>query len=126
MTAPRKPVKKKPRGRVTPADAADLDAVRRELELAVDKSELPRWRVDPDDARRSVARLVLALVDFLRQLLERQAIRRMEQGTLDAAQVESVGRALMELERTVVEMARAFGLDPRDLNLDLGPLGRLK
>jgi hypothetical protein len=74
---------------------------------------------------RSVARLVLALVEFLRQLLERQAIRRMEQGTLSEEEVERLGRALMRLEETVHDMARRFGLDPEDLNLDLGPLGNL-
>ncbi len=85
----------------------------------------PRWNASPDDVERSVARLVLALVDFLRQLMERQAIRRMEQGTLTEEEVERLGQALMRLEETVHDMARRFGLDPKDLNLDLGPLGNL-
>jgi hypothetical protein len=85
----------------------------------------PRWNASPEDVERSVARLVLALVEFLRQLLERQAIRRMEQGTLSEEEVERLGRALMRLEETVHDMARRFGLDPEDLNLDLGPLGNL-
>lgn len=85
----------------------------------------PRWNASPEDVERSVARLVLALVDFLRQLMERQAIRRMEQGTLTEEEVERLGQALMRLEETVHEMARRFGLDPEDLNLDLGPLGSL-
>jgi hypothetical protein len=84
-----------------------------------------RWNADPDDVQRSLARLVLALVEFLRQLMERQAIRRMEQGTLTAAQVESMGVALMRLEETVHELAERFGIDPEELNIDLGPLGRL-
>ena len=84
-----------------------------------------RWNVDPHDAQRSLARLVLALVEFLRRLMERQAVRRMEAGTLSDAEAEDIGAALMGLERTVRRLARAFGLDPRDLNLDLGPLGRL-
>ena len=62
---------------------------------------------------------------FIRQLLERQAIRRMDADTLTPEQVEGVGLALMRLEETVEEMARRFGLDPKELNLDLGPLGRL-
>jgi hypothetical protein len=103
----------------------DLVALRDQLETAVARSEVPRWSVDPDDARRSVARLVLALVEFVRQLLERQAIRRMEARTLTSTQVEAVGSALMELEQTVHDLARKFDLDPKDLNLDLGPLGRL-
>jgi len=85
-----------------------------------------RWNADPDDVRRAVARLVLTLADFIRQLLERQAIRRMEARTLRPREVEAVGRALLELEKTLAELARQFDLDPEDLNLDLGPLGRLK
>ena len=102
----------------------ELDALRAELERRV-AEEAPRWNADPDDVQRSVARLVLTLVEFLRKLMERQAIRRMENETLTAEEVEAVGLALMRLEETVGNMARQFGLDPADLNLDLGPLGRL-
>jgi hypothetical protein len=84
-----------------------------------------RWNVDPHDAQRSLARLVLALVEFLRRLMERQAVRRMDAGTLTAPQAEDIGLALMRLEKTVRDLARGFGLDPADLNLELGPLGRL-
>ena len=58
-------------------------------------------------------------------MLERQAIRRMEAGTLTPEETEAIGVALMRLEETVHDLARRFGLDPADLNLDLGPLGRL-
>ena len=75
--------------------------------------------------QRSVVQLVLTLVEFIRRLLERQAIRRMEGGTLTEAQVEDVGRALMTLEQTVVELAGRFGIQPEDLNLELGPVGKL-
>ena len=68
---------------------------------------------------------MLALVEFVRKLLERQAIRRMEAGTLSEAEIESVGLALMRLEKTVAQIARRFGLSVDDLNLDLGPIGRL-
>ena len=68
---------------------------------------------------------MLSLVEFLRKLLERQAIRRMEAETLSAEEVERIGLALMRLETTVHDMARQFGLDPTELNLDLGPLGKL-
>jgi hypothetical protein len=64
-------------------------------------------------------------VEFIRRLLERQAIRRMEAGTLDHEQVENVGRALMQLEETVHEIAAKFGVPAEDLNLDLGPVGKL-
>ena len=81
-----------------------------------------RWNPDPDDVQKSVAQLVLTIVEFLRQLMERQAIRRMENKTLTDQQVEEVGLALMRLEETVRELGRRFGLTPEDLNLDLGPI----
>ena len=80
---------------------------------------------DPKDVQRSVIKLVLTLVEFLRQLLERQAVRRLEEGTLNAQETEAVGRALMELEKTIRDLCKQFDLDPGELNLDLGPLGRL-
>jgi hypothetical protein len=85
----------------------------------------PRWNADPDEVRRSVLKLVLTLVEFVRQLLERQAIRRMEGGTMTEEETEAVGLALMRLEETVRDLAAQFGLEPGDLNLDLGPIGKL-
>jgi hypothetical protein len=102
----------------------ELDALRAELERRT-AAEAPRWNADPEDVQRSVARLVLAVVELLRKLMERQAIRRMENETLTPEEVEALGLALMRLEETVHEMAGRFGLAPEDLNLDLGPLGRL-
>lgn len=102
----------------------EIESLREELEAR--RGELlPRWNANPEDVQKSVAQLVLALVEFLRKLLERQAIRRMEAETLSPEEVERIGLALMRLEETVHEMARQFGLDPSELNLDLGPLGRL-
>ena len=99
--------------------------MREELERLAERAAPPRWNANPDDVRKSVARLVLTLVEFIRQLLERQAIRRMDAGTLTPEQTEAVGLALMRLEETVREIASQFGLTPEDLNLDLGPAGRL-
>ena len=84
-----------------------------------------RWNPEPEDVQKSVAQLVLTIVEFLRQLMERQAIRRMEQKTLTKKEVEVVGRALMQLEETVRDIGARFGLTAEDLNLDLGPLGKL-
>jgi hypothetical protein len=75
--------------------------------------------------QRAVVRLVLALVELLRRLFERQALRRLEAGTLTPAETEALGLALMRLERTVRDLARRFRIPPEELNLDLGPLGRL-
>jgi hypothetical protein len=82
--------------------------------------------VAPDDTSRSVIRLVLTLVEFVRQLLERQAVRRVREETLTPEEIERLGTALMRLESTVHELAERHGLDPADLNLDLGPLGTLR
>jgi hypothetical protein len=105
--------------------AGDIEALRAELERNLPPAGAARWNVDPEDVQRSVAKLVLTLMEFLRKLLERQAIRRMEARTLTPAEVEAVGLALMRLEETLSVMAERFGLTPGDLNLDLGPLGRL-
>jgi hypothetical protein len=83
-----------------------------------------RWNASPDDVRRSVVKLVLTLVEFLRQLMERQAIRRMEAGTITEEETEAIGLALMRLEETVKDLGAQFGLTPEDLNLDLG-VGKL-
>ena len=84
-----------------------------------------RWNPDPEDVQRSVVKLVLTLVEFIRKLMERQAIRRLEEKTLSAQEIEKVGVALMKLEETVHQIAKTFKLDPKELNLDLGPVGRL-
>ena len=125
-SAPRKRTKVvAKRGGLTISEVAKLDDLRRELERASRVSSPLRWNADPDDVQRSVAQLVLTLVEFIRQLLERQAIRRMETGTLTTRQTEEIGRALMKLEETVVDIAAKFGILPDDLNIDLGPVGKL-
>ncbi len=90
-------------------------------------SGMPAQHIDcsPENIEQGLARLVLGLVELLRKLLERQAIRRMEGDTLSAQQVEDVGLALMKLEQKIAELAAHFGLRPEDLNLELGPLGSL-
>ncbi|MBI4266008.1 MAG: gas vesicle protein K [Acidobacteria bacterium] len=128
-TRPRRP---KPRrslvakaGPLTVSEVAELDDLRRELERTARGASPVRWNADPDEVQRSVGKLVLTLVEFIRRLLERQAIRRMEAGTLTDRQTEDVGRALMQLEETVRDIAAKFGIPPEDLNFDLGPIGKL-
>lgn len=81
-----------------------------------------RWNPNPEDVQKSVAQLVLTIVEFLRQLMERQAIRRMEARTLSAQEIEAVGAALMQLEQTIRDIGKRFGLTPEELNLDLGAI----
>jgi len=110
---------------LTVTEVAQLEDLRRELERAAGKQSPLRWNADPEEVRRSVGQLVLTLVEFVRKLLERQAIRRMEAGTLTDQQTEEIGRALMTLEQTVHDIAATFGISMEDLNLDLGPAGKL-
>ncbi len=106
------------------AEAQEIEAIRRQIE-SVAAANPPRWNANPDDVRRSVLKLVLTLVELIRQLLERQAIRRMEAGTLSDDETESVGLALMRLQETILDLAKQFDISPEELNLDLGPVGKL-
>ena len=123
---PRAPRKAKPASQsIARVDVQELESIRAEVERLAQRTAPPRWNADPEDVRRSVAKLVLTLVEFIRQLLERQAIRRMDAGTLTPDETEAVGLALMQLEATVRDLGAQFGLAAEDLNLDLGPVGRL-
>jgi hypothetical protein len=86
----------------------------------------PAGPLAPDETSRSIVKLVLTLVDFVRRLLERQAVRRVREGTLTADETERLGTALMQLEQTIADFARQQGIELDELNLDLGPLGTLK
>jgi hypothetical protein len=114
----------KPKRSIATVEVQELEAMREQLERLANTPP-PRWNADPEDVRRSVVKLVLTLVEFIRQLLERQAVRRMDAGTLTPDQTEAVGLALMRLEETVRDLGAQFGIAPEDLTLDLGPVGRL-
>lgn len=104
-----------------PEDLAEFTA-----EIERDHSPLPdRINVDPDNVERGLSTLVLTVIELLRQLMERQALRRMEAGTIDDEQIERLGQAFMKLEQRMAELKIIFHLRDEDLNLDLGPLGRL-
>ena len=84
-----------------------------------------RINADPEQVERGLVQLVLTLVELLRQLMERQALRRMEAGMLSDDEVERLGETFMKLAQRMDELKREFGLEDRDLNLNLGPLGDL-
>ena len=84
-----------------------------------------RLDIDPQQAGRDLAALVLTVVELLRQLMERQALRRLDLGDLDDGQEEAIGTTLMLLDRRMDELCAQHGLRREDLNLDLGPLGTL-
>jgi Gas vesicle protein K len=110
------------------------DSLERELSLFEDsagalerlEANLPRrLNADPENLEKGLAHLVLTLVELLRQLMERQALRRIEGGTLDDEEIERLGRTFMALSERMEELKRAFGLEDEELNLNLGPLGNL-
>ena len=84
-----------------------------------------RVEADPEKVEKGLAQLVLTLVELLRQLMERQALRRMETGTLSDEQVERLGETFMKLDQRMRELTEHFELEEGDLNLNLGPLGDL-
>ncbi|MGQ0561908.1 MAG: gas vesicle protein K [Gemmatimonadota bacterium] len=97
--------------------AAELAEIAPALPAHIDAS--------PEDVEAGLGKLVLTLIEFLRQILEHQAVRRMEGGTLTDEEVERLGLALMRLQERLAELKNQFGLEGEDLNIDLGPLGRL-
>jgi hypothetical protein len=86
-----------------------------------------RQRVDTDSERleKGLAQLVLTLIELLRQLMERQALRRIDGGTLSDEEIERLGRTFMALSQRMDELKETFDLSDEDLNLNLGPLGDL-
>ena len=84
-----------------------------------------RVNADERNVEKGLAQLVLTLIDLLRQLMERQAVRRMEGGSLTDEEVERLGRTFMLLEKRMGELKKSFGIEDEELNIDLGPLGKL-
>jgi hypothetical protein len=86
----------------------------------------PQVRLDPENVGQGLIRLVLTLVELLRELLERQALRRIDAGSLTSDEIERLGSTFLRLAEEVDRLKRHFGLTDEDLNLDLGPLGKLR
>lgn len=84
-----------------------------------------RIHIDPDDVSKGLAKLILTVVELLRELLERQAIRRIDSGTLTREEINNLGTTFMELAEKMEELKSQFGLKTEDLNIDLGPIGKL-
>src|SRR3954469_1225608 len=105
-------------------EPADDKAVSELIALA---NALPdRINADPEKVEQGLARLVLTVVELLRRVLEHQAIRRMDGGSLSDEQVEKLGLALLKLNERMGELKETFGLSDDDLSIDLGPLGELR
>jgi hypothetical protein len=102
----------------------DLDPFRAHARQ-VDDALTRRINADPENVQRGLAQLVLTVVELLRQIMERQALRRIEAGTLDDEDVERMGQTFMALEERMQELLVEFELEEKDLNINLGPLGNL-
>ncbi|HEY9682954.1 MAG TPA: gas vesicle protein K [Oculatellaceae cyanobacterium] len=81
--------------------------------------------LDPENVEKGLAQLVLTIIELLRQLMEKQAVHRMDSGELSDEQIDRMGETFIRLEEKVTELRQLFGLDPEDLNINLGPLGNL-
>jgi hypothetical protein len=106
------------------AGSGDLELAAARLD-AIEDAFPRRITADPEKVEQGLAQLVLTLIELLRQLMERQALRRMDDGTLTEGQIEELGLTFMRLAERMDELKETFGLRDEDLNLDLGPLGTL-
>src|SRR5881275_608657 len=102
----------------------EINRLQEQLAAATQQT-IERIECNPENIEQGLAKLVLGLIELLRRLLERQAVRRMEGGSLSDQQVEEMGQALMKLEQKINELCEQFGLRPEDLNLGIavGDLG---
>jgi len=104
----------------------NVEGEARELERlaeALEPTRTPRLELDEENVQKGLVRLVLAVVELVRQLLERQALRRIDAGTLDDEQIERLGVTFLRLQEQMRSLQEQFELTDEDLNLDLGPLG---
>lgn len=104
------------------SDARDLEIQLNELSRSLPE----RINAEPANAGQELGRLVLTLVEVVRKVLEHQAVQRMDSGTLSPDDIERLGLALLNLNGKMTELKAAFGLKDEDLDIDLGPLGRLR
>jgi len=106
------------------SESSHVRPARRSTATAAD---LPgELQLNPDNVRNGLAKLVLALVELLRELLERQALRRIDAGSLTEGEVERLGETFLRLAEEIEKLREYFGFTDEDLNLDLGPLGKLR
>lgn len=103
----------------------DEEALLRELSFT-DSAIPDRISADSDSVENGLAKLVLSIIELVRRLLEKQALRRMDAGNLSEEEIEQLGSSLMKLEEKMLEMKKVFGLEGDDLNLSLGPIRTLE
>ena len=111
-------------------DITDLDTINNVEDFTEEVTNLNnsfrnRLNADPEGVEQGLAKLVLTLIELLRRLMEKQAMRRIDNGTVNDEEIEKLGIAFMNLEEKMIELREIFGLTEEDLNLNLGPLGDL-
>jgi len=105
-------------------EQGDIEEFAAEMDRA--SEVLPRRvNADPENVERGLAKLVLTLIELLRRLMERQALKRVEGGSLTDEEIERLGETFLKLEARMEELKRIFGLENEELNINLGPLGDL-
>lgn len=115
------------RGRqLTPADRVYIEKLEREIALIEQDIPAAIPLDTPRKAEQGIARLVLALVELIRCLLEKEAFRRIKRGSLSQAEIQKVGLSLKAVKRKIQQMQALFGLSDDELNIDLGPIGKLR
>ena len=110
---------------VEPLAVADFPKAMQSSCLSVPSLKSPRLCLNPDNAKNGLAQLVLTLIKLLHELLERQAMRRVDSGSLTEAQIERLGITLMRQGEEIERLRTGMGLKEEDLNIDLGPFGKL-
>jgi hypothetical protein len=110
---------------LTPEDIAYIQKLQREIRRA--EENIPKLidASDPKKAEQGLAKLVLALVELIRKLMEKEAFRRLRRGTLSPAEIQKLGLSLKAVQKKIKEVQAIFGIEDEELNLDLGPLGNL-
>ncbi len=106
-------------------NTGSFDGISSEIEKLTTNAEESKLKLSPDNADSGLAKLVLTLVDLIRRLVEKQAMRRVDGGSLTDDEIERLGETLMKLELKMEELKKHFNLTDRDLNINLGPLGDL-
>ncbi len=106
-------------------NTGSFDGISEEIGKLASKAEDSRLKLTPENADSGLAKLVLTLVELIRKLVEKQAMRRVDGGSLSEEEIERLGETLMKLEMKMEELKKHFNLTDRDLNINLGPLGDL-
>lgn len=112
--------------RSTPASENSVDLAHELKAIDATITNLPkRINISPETAEQGLAQLVLTLIELLKQLMEKQALRRMDSGSLTDEEIERIGETMMKLDARIDDLCTAFNIDRKDLNIDLGPIGDL-